>query len=181
MSKRSPNLADELSIRRILVDGTLYSGALSVLILGSLYYNPEIFYNDYPAEIKSKVGPPSVRSKQQQMVLLPVFLLLMIGGLVYSALRLKRANGGRLSFPAAFLHTFLVFTAFNLVDTVLIDYLLLVRFQPRFARIPRAEDIDLAQYISPADLVRDFGKGIGFGLVGSLLIAFFTTRRGAAD
>jgi hypothetical protein len=180
MIRHNPGLADELSARHILVDGTLYSGVLSALVLGLLYYNPEIFYNDYPAEIKAKVGPPSARSKRQQIMLVPVLVLLFFGGPVYFALRLKRANGGRISFVAAFIHTFLVLTAFNLVDTILIDYLLLVRIQPRFARIPRAEDIDLAQYISPADLVRDFGKGIGFGLVGSLLIAFFVSRRGSA-
>jgi hypothetical protein len=181
MSKHNANWAAEVSARRILVDGTLYSGALGALILGSLYYNPEIWYNDYPAEIKALVGPQSARARRQLLVLFPVFLLVFIGGLIISALRLKQANGGRISFRAAFLHTFLVFTAFNLVDTVLIDYLLLVRIQPRFARIPRAPDIDLAQYISPADLVRDFGKGVGFGLAASLPIAFFTSRRSSSD
>src|SRR5215203_4091889 len=119
MSKDHSKWIEELSARRILVDGTLYSGVLSALILGLLYYNPEIFYNDYPAAIKARVGPPSARSKRQQWMLVPVLLLLMIGGPVFFALRLKRANGGRLSFPAAFIHTFLVITVFNLVDTVL--------------------------------------------------------------
>ena len=59
MSKRDSGLAAELSIRRLLVEGTLYSGVLSALVIGSLYYNPEIWYNDYPAEIKAQVGPQS--------------------------------------------------------------------------------------------------------------------------
>jgi hypothetical protein len=43
------------ALTRVLIDGAILSAALSVVVLGSLYYNPRLWLHDYPKEIQAKV------------------------------------------------------------------------------------------------------------------------------
>jgi hypothetical protein len=164
------------ALRLLLGDSLWYCGALGALTLGSLYVNPEIWYSDYPAEIRARFGPPSARSQQQKLLLVPVLLLVVFGGLVVSLRRLRRARGGRLGFRAALLHTWGLFNAFNLFDAVILDYVILLRLQPRFARLPGTEDMDMAQYVPVSRQVQDFGKGLIFSAVVAPPVAWMMTR-----
>ncbi len=63
------------------------------------------------------------RAKRQGTLLIIPFMAIFFGLLVYSNLRLRKQNGGNLSFLAAFLNAYAVFMTFNLFDLVVLDYL----------------------------------------------------------
>jgi hypothetical protein len=49
--------------------------AMSILILGSLYINPEIWLHDFPADIQEKYGPASPKSLRQRKIFTIPFML----------------------------------------------------------------------------------------------------------
>ena len=172
------NPTAELSAQRLLVDGAQTSALFAALVLGSLAYEPMIWYSDYPAAMKEKAGPQTLRGKRLGYLLIGPVLLVAVGSLVVSNLRLKRQNGGRLSFGAALANAYGLFTLVNLFDTVVLDYLLLTKVQPRFAVLPGTEEMNMADYAPPALHAANFLKGCGVGLVAAGLVAFVTYSKG---
>ena len=131
-----------LSLNRILIDGTLLSLAMSVIIYASLRYNPRLWLQDYPAEIRAKVPPLTPGEKRAQRLLIIPFLLVMIGVPIYSTYLLRLENGGIISFLSAYLNVFFVTNLFNLFDAVVIDLLIGTFMKPKFAVIPGAEGME---------------------------------------
>jgi hypothetical protein len=131
-----------LSLNRMLVDGTLLSLGLGVLVLGSLYYNPRLWLQDYPAPIRAKVPPIKPTEKRQQRILMIPLLLLMFSIPLYSTYQSRLENGGSISFITAYVNTFVVSNIFNLFDAVVLDLLILTLMKPKFAVIPGAEGME---------------------------------------
>jgi hypothetical protein len=121
----------------------LYGGVLSAvggpLLLFLLWFNPEILLNDYPPDIREKHGPMSEGTKRQRLPAAIVFGIVGLAVVVASFSGL-RANGGSISFPTAFVHLFVMFSVFNVVDLIVIDWPL-VAIGPRFAILPGTEGL----------------------------------------
>ena len=174
MLKGQEGARDQLSVKRILTDGSVLSAVQGSIIVASLYYNPEIWYDDYPADIKAKFGPMSAAAKKQRLIVAIPFLVSMLGLPSYSNLKLKRENHGRLSFKNGFINAYAVYVLFGLFDLLVIDYLVLMRIRPRFAVLPGTDDVEYAN-----DFMYHFNgflKGLGFGIIPSLIIAYLTSR-----
>jgi hypothetical protein len=125
-------------IRHALVYGGVLSAVLSILLLGILRMNPEILLNDYPPDIREKYGPMSERSKRQR---LPVAVLIgaVALGIVAASLSDVRAHGGgQIPFLTAFVHLFVMFSVFNVVDLLVLDWPL-VAICPSFMVLPGTE------------------------------------------
>jgi hypothetical protein len=125
-------------IRHALLYGGVLSAVLSVLLLGLLWTNPEILLNDYPPDIRKKHGPMSDRSKRQRV---PVGIVIgaVALGIVTASFSAVRANGGgKIPFLTAFVHLFVMFSVFNVVDLLLLDWLL-VAIGPSFLILPGTE------------------------------------------
>jgi len=124
-------------VRHALLYGGVLSAALAALLLGVLWINPEILLKDYPPDIQEKFGPMSERSKRQR--LLSAILLGAVGlGIVTVSFSAVSANdGGKIPFLTAFVHLFVMFSVFNVVD-LLLDWLL-VAIGPRFVILPGTE------------------------------------------
>ncbi|CAG1770763.1 hypothetical protein BAC2_01258 [uncultured bacterium] len=159
-----------LSLTRILIDGALLSAVLTAIVLGSLYYNPRLWLQDYPAEIQARVLPLSAQEKRQRGLVVILFLVGALGTLAYSVLQLRAANGGSMPFLTAYLHVFGVLSLFNLFDAVVLDLILLTGFKPKFAVIPGAEGMEHL-YHNWGMHLSNFFKGMGFCLVFSLPVA----------
>ena len=175
MSDSWNHIQEELSGKQLLRDGALLCGVVGPLVMGSLYYNPEIWLQDYPPDVRERYGPPRRPETRRQKLLVagPMVMFVLLWP-VYSTLRRRSANGGRLSFPAAFLHAAGLIGVFNLFDAVVLDYLILTRMNPRFAILPGTEG--LAGYQDLGLQGRAFLKGNLFALFGGLIIARFTHR-----
>jgi hypothetical protein len=155
-------------IRHALVYGVVMSGIVSVLLLGILWINPEILLKDYPPDIREKHGPMSARSKRQR---LPVAILFgtVVLGMVAISFREVRANaGGDIPFLTAFIHLFVMFSVFNLVDLLIIDWPL-VAIGPSFIVLKGTEG--LPGYKDYRFHFHGFVIGTAVILVTSVLIA----------
>ena len=161
-------------LQHVLVNGALVSLIIGVLIMASLWVNPRVWLQDYPAVVKAKVPPMSQQEKVQQRFIAIPFLLLMLGTPFISALMVRSDNGGTLSFPVAYLTAFGVLQFFNLFDAVVLDYLILSLMKPSFAIVPgttREESLVVGWKFQ----VRNFLKGVVICSVISLPIAFLAS------
>lgn len=174
MHRKQQGTPDQLSVKHIVTDGSIMSALLGSIIMAIVYYNAEIMHDDYPPHIKEKALPMSEAAKKQRVVVTIPFIALLLGFPAYSNLKLKRQNQGHLSLKNAFINAYAVFAFSNLFDLLVLDYLVMLRMRPRFAMLPGTEESDytndyLFHFVG-------FLKGMGYGMIPSLIIAFLTSR-----
>jgi hypothetical protein len=155
-------------VSHALVYGGVLSLVLSILLIALLWFNAEIMLGDYPPDIRAMHGPMSGRSKRQKPIaaILVGAPALAVVALSFSAVRAH--DGGGISFQTAFVHLFLMFQVFNVIDLLLLDFSL-VAFVPRFFVLPGTEGA--AGYKSYWFHCRGFLIGIVLILVVSLVMA----------
>jgi hypothetical protein len=129
-----------VSIRRVLVDGTILSILLSVLVYGSLYVDPLMWVGDYPPDIQAAVGTVDV-PLDQAIIVVVLGLGIIIGIVFRSNAKLQRQNDGKLSFLTAFINSALIFLFFAAWDLLVLDWLIFVTIQPDFIVIPGTEGL----------------------------------------
>lgn len=166
---------NELSLRRILVDGSAMNGLLTALIMGSLYYDAEIWLHDYPQEIQERYGPRSERATRLSRLLAIPFLLVLVVGVVRSNLKLKQMRGGRLSFGAAFLNAYALLLYFWLHDLLVIDWFMLMLLKPSFAVLPGTEG--MAAYDDALFHLREALPALPLMALPALVVAAGTASR----
>ena len=125
-------------IRHALLYGGVLSAILCVLLLGLLWINPEILLNDYPPDIRQKHGPMSERSRRQRVPVAIGIGAVALWIVVASFSSVRANGGGKIPFLTAFVHLFVMFSVFNVVDLLLLDWPL-VALRPRFVVLPGTE------------------------------------------
>ena len=130
------------SLRKIVLDGAILSFLASLLLMVSLRHNPRIWLQDYPEEIQDKVPPKTEQEKRLSLIFGIPFLVLLVAGPFISTLALKRQDGGGVSFLQLFLNASGVAFAFNLVDLLLLDWLMFCTITPKFVVIPGTEGME---------------------------------------
>ncbi|MBN1262553.1 MAG: nitroreductase, partial [Anaerolineae bacterium] len=144
--------------RNVLVHGAILSLVASAVLLITLRINPRLYLQDYP-EIIQEAAPPKTPQEKRLALLLGIpFLLLLVAGPLLSTLDLKRQSVA--AFWPLFANAFGVGFFFNLVDLLVLDWLLFCTLTPAFMVIPGAED--LAAY-------KDYGYHFRAFLTGTLL------------
>lgn len=154
---------------RILVDGAVLSALAVLLIFASLRANPRIWLNDFPSDIRQAVPPKTDAEKRQSLLWGLPFLAVLLGGPLVSNALLEHQQGGSVSFGALFLNGFGVALFFNLVDLLIVDWLVLCLFTPRFLIIPGTEG--MAGYHDYGHHFRGFIIGIGVSAALGVLTA----------
>lgn len=149
--------------------GAMLSTALSILILGSLYINPEIWLQDAPHEVQEKHGPMSAQAKRQRVWLVVAFAVAIIGVVGVSLYLLPAVIGGPLTFLTVFAHLWIIFMLFNLVDLLLIDWLIVEIVRPSFIT-----QSPLGQLMAERNYRFHF-QGFLKGSVGILLVSLLLT------
>src|ERR1700735_5707025 len=129
----------------IVRDGALLSIVASTYLLILLRFNPRIFLRHYPREIREIVPPKSEIERRISILLGIPFVLLLLGVPFVTALLRRTATQGRASFWELFAHAFGVFFLFNLVDLLILDWLILCWFAPRWAILPGTENIVISR------------------------------------
>ena len=134
--------------------GALLSAALSALIVVSLRVEPRIWLHDAPRAIQDAVPPKSEREKRLTwMFAVPVFALAL--GIPVIAVAMRPVPLGYLEALAI---TYGVLSVFNVVDLVLIDWLLVCTWTPRWLVVPGTEHL-LHVYRDHGFHLRECGKG----------------------
>jgi hypothetical protein len=161
-------------LQHAVVWGLWLSAWLSAAFIALAAIEPEMWLNDYPPDIRAKHGPQSPSARRLAWLLgTPVLAVAL--GIVALATR-DLLGTGVFGFASIFLHTFVVLTVFNLVDLVLIDWLLFVKIQPRFVILPGTEGS--AGYDDYAFHAKAFIKGSLGIVVLSALVAGVVTWTG---
>jgi uncharacterized MAPEG superfamily protein len=156
-------------ISHALLYGVILSAVLFTLALALARLNPEIMLKNYPPDIRAKHGPMSERSKRQRAVFAIVLIAIMVGIVIWSFQGVG-ANAERdISFMTAFIHFFVMFSVINLLDWLVLDWLIVVRIRPGFIILPGTEG--LAGYGDYGFHFRGFLIGIVISSVISLLLS----------
>ena len=158
-----------INISKILLDGALLSILSSILIIVILWINPRLFLQDYPDEIQAVVPPKTDLEKRQSLIGGIPFLLLLFAVPFISTLILKRQSVEMISFFSLFLNAFGVVFLFNLVDLLVLDWLLFCYITPGFLVIPGTEGMQ--EYKDYGYHFRAFLIGTVLSIVAGLVIA----------
>src|SRR5205814_724678 len=108
-------------IRESVWTGIALSVLLTALVIVIMRWNKEIFYDDYPADVKAKWGPMSEKAKRQRIFFAIPLFAVMFGSMIYMPMRLSAALGADPSFAAIFVGVLIVILIFDLVDAFIID------------------------------------------------------------
>jgi hypothetical protein len=121
---------------RIVRDGALLSVVASTCLVVLLRLNPRIFLGHYPKEIR-QVVPPRTEKERRISILLGV----LVGVPFAVAFVWRTASLRRHSFCELLAYAFGVLFTFNLVDLLILDWLLVCWVKPRWVILPGTEHV----------------------------------------
>jgi len=156
-----------LNITKILIDGGLLALLVSIWLMFTLRFNARIFLHDYPPAIQEKVLPKTKAEKRLTYILGMPFMLLLLLGSFFSTLSLK--SHGETQFWAMWLNATGVVFVFNVVDWLVLDWLIFCTITPHFMVIPGSEG--MAAYKDYSFHFHGFLHGILYSALGGLIIA----------
>lgn len=116
--------------------GAIASVGLTAIVLVSLRYRPMIWIHDAPAEVRAVAPPLTDDDRRVRRIVVVLFFGWMLVVLVVSLLALRQLGGGVVSFRDVALSTFLIWMTFNVVDLLLLDWLLLNVIRPDIFTFP---------------------------------------------
>lgn len=111
-----------------------------VIVLLSLAYNPRLWIQDFPDEMQADMEPLS-RGEQIVRLLVAVLLLAVVVGIPLLSVLSVQSSRGAQTFFEAFLHIWAIFMIVNLVDLVIIDWVIGIWWQPGFLSTPEIESL----------------------------------------
>jgi hypothetical protein len=149
------------------MDGLIVSLFASLWLMITLRVNPRIALQDYPAKIQEKVPKKTKSEKRLSYVFGIPFLLMLLLGSFFSTLSLKEQ--GDIKFLPLWLNAAGVLWVFNIVDWLILDWLIFCTLTPRFIIIPGSEG--MAEYKDYRFHFYGFLKGTVFSMIGGLIIA----------
>jgi hypothetical protein len=158
-----------VNVARILLDGIILSVIASLFVGATLRLNPRIWLRDYPKDIQAQVPPKTKAEKRLSLALGIPFLILFVAAPFVSTLSLKVRSHSDVSFLALWLHAFGVVFVFNVVDWLVLDWLMFCTLTPRFVVIPGTEG--MAGYKDYAFHFRGFLIGTALSAGAGLAIA----------
>jgi len=144
---------------RIERDGALLSLVASTYLLVLLRFNPRIFLRHYPNEVRQIVPPKSEKERRMS-----ILFGLLIGVPLTSALIWRTSTLGSHSFWALFAYAFGVLFIFNLVDLLILDWLIVCWIEPRWVILPGTEHM-----VIPKQYLHHF-KGFLVGTAGLVIV-----------
>jgi hypothetical protein len=157
-----------MSVSRILVDGAVLSLLSSVYLIVTMRINPRIWLQDYPQDVQERVPPKTAQEKRLSLILGVPFVILVVAVPLISTFSLKHEVDG-VSFLALLGNAFGVVFIFNLVDWLLLDWLMFCTITPGFVVIPGTEG--MAGYKEYGYHFRGFLKGTVLSAVAGAIIA----------
>jgi hypothetical protein len=155
------------NLLKIVIDGAILSFLASLWLILVLRMNPRIFLHDYPPKIHEKVPKKTKTEKLLSYVFGIPFMLILLLGSFLSTLSLKEQ--GNIPFLALWLKATGVVWVFNIVDWLILDWLIFCTLTPHFVIIPGSEG--MAEYKDYGFHFRGFLHGTVFSILGGLIIA----------
>lgn len=155
---------------KVLRDGIMLSIIASGWILLSLRFNPRLWLQDYPKDIQSQVPPKTVQEKRQSLLFGVPFLLVLVSVPLISCIVMKRQSVTAVTFLSLFLNAFGIGFFFNLIDLIVIDWIVFCTVTPKFLVISGTEG--MAGYKDYGFHFRPFLIGTFLSVILGAIIAF---------
>jgi hypothetical protein len=156
----------------IVLYGVPYSLVLSAVILAMALRNPRFLLQDYPRDIQAAVPPKTPAERRASAYWATIFILVLLAFPIAAAFSTKAAQG---VFLSIFLSAFGVAFLFNVVDWLILDWLIVCTITPRFVIIPGTEG--MAGYKNYTMHFRGFVIGtifpISLGLIVAAALVYF--------
>jgi hypothetical protein len=155
-------------IATALTSGLVMATILSVLILVSLAQNPRIWFRRVPKIMQEAI--PAMTPDEERLLKLwaiPIFgvtFLMPLATAFWYEQSYQQMNYGE-----AFLFLWLMWMVFNLADLVIIDWLVVVWWQPSWTYIPEVKH--LMHHVGYAYHFQGFLKGTVIMAVAALIFA----------
>lgn len=154
-----------------LLGGGLASAASAVVLVTVLLLAPYTFLSDYPADIRQRAAPPSPRQRRASYVGGAAFLVTLFGSLFAVVFAWGRWNPGA-GFVELAAMALVGIVLFTIVDTVIVDWLVVCTWRPQRIVFPGTEEcagwrdrkFHLTEALQP--------KALGVLVAGSALIGF---------
>lgn len=121
----------------VLLGAGAFTVVFTAAVLGAIAWSPDSMLDDYPPRIQQAYGRP--QSPKGKRVAAVMSLLLFLGGAacaVATILALRDRAGGDVGFWPPFVVGVVFVLAVLLWDLVVIDWLILCTWQPRFMILP---------------------------------------------
>jgi hypothetical protein len=158
-----------LAFQTGFIYGIIFSLLFSALLLVMVKINPEGMLNGFPPDIKARYGPVSEKTQRQRKPFILFFFLILFGVPLLSIRRYDLMTGGIPTFIEMFVNIFTIFMVFNIVDLLILDWLIICTITPKFIVLPGTEG--MAGYKDYGFHFRGFLKGIIICLVSALIFA----------
>jgi hypothetical protein len=139
------------------------------MIVVSLMINKEMWLQDYPPDVKARWGPISEKARRQHFVFAIFFFGVLIGAIAYDVIQLELVLGTPPSILAIFVSIVIVLALFNLVDAVIIDWLILLVLWPGLGVLPGTEG--MADYKDARRWTINLLKGFALAPLAGALVA----------
>jgi hypothetical protein len=115
----------------------IYFLLLSILLYGSLAYNPRMWLHRMPPEVVTKVPPQTPEEKRLLLKTVAIPLLLLL--VAYPTIYVLRQDANWLNY---FLLLCAFFVGFDVWDTLILDLLIFCKLTPSFIILPGTERKD---------------------------------------
>lgn len=122
-----------------LRDGLLWSVLWIVLLLAMFFRYPWLLVHDYPPDARAacRLPEPTPQKKQEGLVFTVAAWAVILAFLTGTGL--FHYGTAPVSFPALFLHLWIVCLMWNLVDLLVMDWLLFCTITPKWVILPGTE------------------------------------------
>ena len=127
-----------MKISHTLLHGLALSIIASFYIIITFLINPRIWLQDYPQAIQDLLPPKDEKEKRLSLILGIPFLILLVGIPLFSTILLENHNPEFKYISLAF-NAFGVAFAFNIVDWLVLDWLMFCTITPKFIILPGSE------------------------------------------
>ena len=153
-----------------LIYGVVLSLVLTILLIISGNIALDMFVDNYPPDIQQKYGSMSPRAARlRPFIATLLFMIILVVPVI--GLFALRAKIDAVPFLPALVFSAITLVVFNIFDLIILDWLFFCTIQPRSMVLPGTEG--MAAYRDYRFHFIGFLKGLGFSVVGSLLIAIF--------
>lgn len=149
-----------MNLHVVLLYGSILSLFFSMPVLISLYIRPSLWRNDAPAVVRDKMAPLTSGEKAVGAIL-GVFLIGIVIIIPAMADRALVINGVT-EYTMLVMYNYLILQFMNLVDLIIIDWLIVCTITPSFLIIPGLEEYRAAY--------RDYGKHFKDFVKGSIIL-----------
>jgi hypothetical protein len=142
---------------------------LSAILLVMMLTNPRLLLRGYRKDVPAAVPPLTSEEKRTRLFWAIPFWLMLVGFPTGAAWQAHTSGQG---FFAIFLSAFGVIFLFNLVDLLILDWLIVCTIMPKFVVVSGTEGIEYKNY---AVHLRGFLIGTMLSVVVGLVVATFVT------